>query len=115
MCPRAKNFEYQTCSVNDLGLPAAFEVTLLYRAQHTVNDNQTDLVFADQFGEVFQGPVPKEAPRARPRNAGDLSTYDIEVDGSCETDCFFKSSFDGTSCYLSRSFAARRFQCRMDY
>jgi len=45
--PRAKNLEDQTCSVNDLRLPTAFEVTLLYWAQHTVDDNQTDLVFAD--------------------------------------------------------------------
>jgi hypothetical protein len=44
---RAKNFEDQTCPVNDLRLPTAFEVPLLYRAQHTVDDNQTDLVFAD--------------------------------------------------------------------
>ena len=92
-----KNFENQTRSVNDLRLPATFEVTLLYRAEHAVDDNQTDLVFTDQPAEVFEGSSAEEAICARPRDPRDLGTYDVEVDGPRETDRFLKPSLNGAA------------------
>ena len=92
--PRTKNFEDQTRAVNDLRLPAAFEVTLLHRAEHAVDDNQTDLVFTDQPAEVFEGPPAKKAIRARPSDSRDLGTDDVEVDGPRETDGFLKPSLN---------------------
>jgi hypothetical protein len=106
-CPRAEDFEDQTGAVNDLRLPTPFEITLLHRAQHAVDDNQTELVFADQLGEVFKGPAPEEATRPRSGDPGDLGTDYIEIDCPGETDRFLKPSLDRTARYFRWLLAGR--------
>ena len=95
--PRAKNFENQTGAVNNLGLPAPFEIALLHRAQYAIKDNHADCVFADQFPEVFQGPAPKKVAWPRTSESGDLGTDDVQADRSRETDRFLQSSLDQTA------------------
>jgi hypothetical protein len=51
--PRAENFKDQARPVDDLGLPAPFEIALLHRAQRSVDDDERYVVFVDQLAEVF--------------------------------------------------------------
>src|SRR5215472_4435001 len=112
--PRAENLENQARAVDDLGLPAPFQVPLLHRGQCAVDDHQTDAVFADQPAEVFKGPAPEEAAWLRAGDPGDLGTHDIEVDGPRKTDRFLQPGFDRTAGELGRLPAERRFQRRMN-
>ena len=112
--PRAKNFEDQTGAVDNLRLPAPFEIALLHWAQHAIEDNQADRVFADQLAQAFEGPAPKEAVRPGTSDPGDLGTDDIEADRPRETDRFLQSSLDRTACYRCRLVTGGRFQCGVD-
>jgi hypothetical protein len=51
--PLAENLKDQARPVDDLGLPAPFEIALLHRAQRSVDDDEPDVIFADQLAEVF--------------------------------------------------------------
>jgi hypothetical protein len=51
--PLAENLQDQARPVDDLGLPAPFEIALLHRAQRRVDHDEPDVVFADQLAEVF--------------------------------------------------------------
>ena len=113
--PRAKNFEDQTGAVNNLRLPAPFQIALLHWAQYAIKDNHADRVFADQFAEVFQGPAPKEIAWPRTSDSGDLGTDDVEADRSRETDRFLQPSLDQTARCRGRLLTGGRFQCRMHY
>src|SRR5215472_13216472 len=113
--PSTKNLQNKTRAIDDLRLPAAFEVTLLHRAEYAVDDNQTDLVFTDHPAEVFEGPPAEKAIRARPRDPGNLGANDVEVDGPRETDRFLKPSLDGAARCLRRSPSGRRFQRRVHH
>ena len=114
MRPRAKNFKDQTGAVNNLRLPAPFEIALLHWAEHAIEDNYADRVFADQPAEVFEGPTPKEVTRPRTTDPRDLGTDDIEADCPRETNRFLQSSLDQTARCRCRLLTGGRFQCRMD-
>jgi hypothetical protein len=51
--PLAENLQDQACPVDDLCLPAPLEIALLHRAQRGVDDDEPDVVFADQLAEAF--------------------------------------------------------------
>jgi len=51
--PRAENLEDEPRPVDDLRLPAPFEIALLHRAQRGIDDDERDVVFGDQLAEVF--------------------------------------------------------------
>ena len=51
--PRAENLEDQARPVDDLGLPAPLEIALLHRAQRSINDDEPNVVFADQPAEFL--------------------------------------------------------------
>ena len=108
--PRAKNFKDQTGAVNNLRLPAPFEIALLHWAQYAIKDNHADRVFADQFAEVFQGPAPKEIAWPRTSDSGDLGTNDVEADRSRQTDGFLQSSRDQTARHRCRLLTGGRFR-----
>jgi hypothetical protein len=105
--PCAKNLEDQARAVDDLGLPAPFQIPLLHRGQYAVNDNQTYAVFAYQPAQVLEGPAPEEAAWLGAGDSGDLGTHDIEMDGPCKTDHFLQPSLDGTAGDLGRLPAER--------
>jgi len=92
--PRAKNFEDQAGPVNDLRLPAPFQITLLHRAQDAIDDNQIDAVITNQFAEAFEGPAPEEAAWLRAGDPRDLGTDHIEADRPREADRFLQPSLD---------------------
>lgn len=64
--PLAKNLEDQAGSVDDLRLPTSFQIALLHRRQRTVDDNETDRVVLDPFGNVFDRAAAKQGCRSRP-------------------------------------------------
>ena len=101
--PRAENFEDQAGPVDDLGLPAPFEIALLHRAQRGVDDDEPDLVFADQSAEVFDCAAAEQGARARARDAGDLGAHDIEADRPGEPDRLVEPRFDRAAGYFIRS------------
>ena len=113
--PRAEDFEDQARAVNDLRVPAPFQVALLYRTQHAIEDNQTDPVIADKSSEVFEGPTSEEAAWLRAGDPGDLGTDHIEANRPRETDRFLQSGLDGATRDLCRLLARRRFQRGMHY
>jgi len=112
--PRAKNLQDQTCAVDDLCLPASFQITLLHRAQHAIDDNQTDAVTANHRADVFEGATSEQAAWPRTGNPGDLGTDHIEVYRTREADRFFQPSVDRTARDFCRLSARRQFQCWMD-
>ena len=93
-CPRAKNFEDQTRAVDYLRLPTPFQITLLHRAQHAIDDDQTDAVVANRRAETVEGAACEEATWPRAGNPGDLSTDHIEPYRPRETDRFVQPSLD---------------------
>jgi hypothetical protein len=97
VCAGAEDFEDQTGPIDDLRLPAFFEVALLHRAEGTIDDDDPDPVFADQFAEIFEGPAAQQAVRPWARDARNLGADDIKTDRSCEADCFLQPSFDRTA------------------
>ena len=111
--PRAENFEDQPGPVDNLRLPAPFEIALLYRAQRAVDDDDPDLFVVDQFTNVFERPASEQAARPRTRDARDLGADDIQADRPRKTDRFFQSSFDRTSRCFCRLSAERRLRRRM--
>jgi hypothetical protein len=110
---RAEDFEDQTCAVNDLRLPAAFEIALLHRAQHTIDHHQTYPLVADHSAETLERPAPDEPSRLRASDPSNLGADDIEADCPCKADRFLKSRFGRTARYLCRLARARCFQRRV--
>src|SRR6266550_5227276 len=55
--PCAENFEDQTGPVDDLCLPVFFEGALLHRAQRAVDNDDADLIVADQGTESVECPA----------------------------------------------------------
>src|SRR6266478_2494881 len=92
--PLTEYFEDQAGPVDDLRLPAPFEVALLHRAQPGIDDDEPDVVFADQLAEVFDSAAAQQTARARARDAGDLGAHHIEADRLGEPDRFFQPCFD---------------------
>jgi hypothetical protein len=95
--PRAEDLEDQTRAIDDLRLPTPLEVTLLHRAERRIDDDEPDLIFADQLAEGFKGAAAQQAARARTGDARELGADDVQADRLGEPDCFFEPSFDRTA------------------
>ena len=92
--PRAEDLQDQAGAVDHLGLPAFLEIALLHRRQGAVDDDEPDLVFADQFAEIGNRPAAEQARRARTGDARDLGADDVEVDRLGEADRLLQARFD---------------------
>src|SRR5277367_6034874 len=111
--PLAENLQDQARSVDDLGLPAPFEIALLHRAHRGVDDDEPDVVFTDQFAQVCDGAAAQKAARARARDIGNFGADYVETDRLGETDRFFQPSFDRAAGDFSRVPSRCRFRHRM--
>ena len=63
--PFPEYLENQPSPVDNLGLPATFEIALLHWAQCSINNGELYVIFADQFGEILDGAAAQKAARAR--------------------------------------------------
>jgi hypothetical protein len=111
--PLAENLQDQARPVDDLGLPTPFEIALLHRAQRSVDDDESNVVFADQLAEVFDSAAAEEAARARACDTDDLGTDYVQTDRLRETDRFFQPRFDRAAGDFSRVPSRCRFRDRM--
>ncbi len=91
--PRAEDFEDQSRSIDDLGLPAPFEIALLHRAQRGIDDNDPDLVLFDEFAQIFDGAAAEQAARPRAVDTGDFGRNHIEPDGLGKANGFVEPRF----------------------
>src|SRR6516164_8002774 len=110
--PFAEYFEDQPGAVDDLGLPASFEIALLHRAQCGIDNDETDVVFADQHTEFFDGATAQKTARTRPADTGDLGADHIQTDRLREADRFFQASLCRTSGNLYRASSGRPLRYR---
>src|SRR4051812_36031706 len=82
----AEDFEDEAGAVDDLGMPAAFEVALLNRAEGSVDDDQTDCVVGDDFAQLLDIAAAEQCRRYRTVDAHALGAHDLQVDRTRQSD-----------------------------
>ena len=92
--PSAEDLKDQTGPVDDLCLPAPLEVALLYRAQRSVDDDETDVGLADQPAEILDGATTQQAVRPRACKVGNLGSDNVEPNGPGKADCLLQPCFN---------------------
>jgi hypothetical protein len=111
--PLAENLQDQAGTVDNLRLPAPFEIALLHWAQRGVDDNDPDFILADQLPEGFDSAAAQKSVRARASDGGDFGTDYVEADRLGETDSLFQTCFERTARIISRVPSRRCFRSRM--
>ena len=89
-----KDFENQAGAVDNLGLPAAFQIALLYRRERPVDDDKTNRVLGNQFPQFLDIAAAEQGARRRPRDAHDFGAHDLEIDGARQADGLVETSLE---------------------
>src|SRR3954465_12944060 len=80
----AEDFEDEAGAVDDLGLPAAFEVALLHRGERRIDGDKADIIVGDDAAQHLDIPAAERGRGARRSHPDDLGANHIEVDGPGE-------------------------------
>ena len=92
MCARAgtENLKDQAGAVDDLGLPASFQVPLLHRGQHRIDNDKPDCVFRDDRAQHLDVPGTEQGRRYGACQSDCLGADNLQVDGARQSDRFFE-------------------------
>src|SRR5262245_46390422 len=89
MRPSPEDFEDQSGSVKDLGVPRLLEVALLNGRQRTVHHHDSSHVGFDQCGDLVDLALSNESRRPDLANRNDTGADNGEIDGTCQTCSLF--------------------------
>ena len=85
--PFAKNIEDETASIDDLAVPSALEITLLYGADKRVQYHERRIHRYELFAELHDLSLTEQCRRPAPPKLENAFVYDEEIDRPGKPNC----------------------------
>src|SRR6185312_12887724 len=77
--PRAEDLQDETCAVDHLAFPCAFQISLLHGADRRIDHYNADLFRLDELAQRFDSTAADESRGAPAADAHEIGVHDIET------------------------------------